>query len=95
MIDLIVTVGKSKFPVRVFFEYQPYQEEVMHDDGLVNPEIPPHIEIKSISFGGYDLDEILNPLAVKEAKKKCHDEMIRRTELGLAHDLTYPELTED
>jgi len=75
MIDLIVTVGKSKFPVRVFFEYQPYQEEVMHDDGLVNPEIPPHIEIKS--------------------KKKCHDEMIRRTELGLAHDLTYPELTED
>lgn len=76
MNEVIVYIGEDRFPVTVKFEYQEYQpaEEI---DGLINPEIEPAVDIKSISFGGFALDTILNEVTVKAVRKQALEYMIR------------------
>jgi len=83
MKDLVVEVGKNKVPYRVFFIWQPYQAEVVHDDGLINPEVPPHLEIDHTDdLCGYGVDDLLSGNAMEKIRKAAHEIMIKRSEQG-------------
>lgn len=89
MNKMIAYIGEDGFPVSVRFEYQPYKEEE-EIDGIKSPEIAPDIDIKSISFGSFALDENINEVTVKDIRKQALDYMIR-----VAVKFTdYPEITE-
>jgi len=81
MKTITVKIGVDEFPVQVTFEWQSYKpaEEI---DGLINPEVPPNVNIDSITFAGFALDDVLNPTAVKQARKQCYDRMLKLSETG-------------
>jgi hypothetical protein len=76
MKETIAYIGKDDFPVRVKFEYQPFVPEEIIDD-IKNEQIEPAVDIKSISFGDFALDETMNEVAVKDIRKQCLTYMSR------------------
>jgi len=76
MTMLIIETGEDKMPIRVVFDFQKYQpaEEV---DGIVNPEIQSYVDITSLSFGGFAMDNMLNSHTVENIRKKCFIETNR------------------
>lgn len=68
MSKLVVYVGKYKVPIRAEYEFQCHRpaEEI---DGLTSPEVTAAIDIKSLDFFGYGVDDILSVHIVENIRK--------------------------